>query len=105
MKKVIILLAVGIAVFLMYRWANPPPSPYAGFPQGFQREMERIDIKVREDSEGDLGQGAVALCRARLGIKERVQTGMDLVNRGYGANKAMEFSQCVVDLMYPVPNK
>ena len=73
MKKFIVLVGVGIAAWLLYRWANPPPPPYAGLPPGFQKEMERKDKQVHEDSAGDLGQGAVALCRATLGIKQKVK--------------------------------
>lgn len=103
MKKVVVLVVVGVAAFLVYRWAKPPLSPFAGlgFPPEFERYLEEIDKQVREDTAGDLGDGAVALCRARLGIKEKVERGEDLISRGYGEAKAEAFTECVLDLMYP----
>jgi hypothetical protein len=104
MKVVLFIIACAIAIVVLYNWANPTPSPYAGFPPGFQEEMERIDRQVKEDTAGDLGQGAIALCRARLGIKEPIQNGMDLIRRGYGVDKSMAFTDCVVNTMYPDPD-
>jgi hypothetical protein len=105
LKKIVVLVVIGIAALLVYRWANPPPDEYEGLPDWFRRDAIRAEKQVREDMAGDLGHGAVALCRARLGIKEPVQTGTDLINRGYGSDRAIAFLHCVVDLMYPVPNK
>jgi hypothetical protein len=104
-KAVIAIIAAGIAAFYIYAWTHPTPSPYADFPPALRKELEATDKQVKEDMAGDLGQGARALCRARLGIKEPVQTGMDLIKRGSGAKAAEAFDQCVVDLMYPIPEE
>jgi hypothetical protein len=100
MKKLIIVVGVVVAAVLLYRWAYPPIDPYEGMPAWLRQDMEKAAKQAKEDMSGDLGQGAIALCRARLGIKEPVQTAMDVVNRGLGSDKAIAFMKCVVDTMY-----
>jgi hypothetical protein len=104
-KKIIVIAVIAVAVVLAYRWANPPPDPYDGLPDWLRKDMERAEKQVREDTAGDLGQGARALCRARLGIKEPVQSSTDVIHQGYGLERAEAFMTCVVDLMYPVHDK
>ena len=103
MKAIIVIVVAGIAVFLLYKWANPPPSPYAGLPSEFRRMIEKSEEQVDKDVNSEFGRGAEAVCRHRLGIKEQVRTGVDVVNLGYGSDKAIAFVQCIADTMYPVP--
>ena len=105
MKKIAIIAVIAVAAVLIYRWANPPPDPYEGLPDWLRKASERAEKQVQEDMAGDLGKGAVALCRARLGIKEPVRSSTDMIHRGYDLQRARAFDHCVVDLMYPVPDK
>ena len=68
-----------------------------------KKAWDDSEKQFQEDMSGDLGHGAIALCRARLGIKEPVKNGMEIINRGYGSDRAIAFAQCVTDTMYPMP--
>ena len=105
MKRLLLIAVLGGAAFVLYGWAFPAPDPYAGLPPILRSEMQRAEKQVKEDMAGDLGQGAIRLCRARLGIKIPVTSGGELVDRGYGAQIAIKFDTCVTDTMYPTPDE
>ncbi len=105
MGKVIALIGAGIVFILLLSWWSYIPSAYRDFPPEFQKEMEKFEVQVHADYEGELGQMALRHCRQKFGIKQPVRGGMDVVNLGYGADKAIAFTQCVVDEMYPDPRK
>jgi hypothetical protein len=106
MKKAIAIGIGGIAAVLFYRWANPP-SAYdgLGLAPEYQQPMEKADRPDQKNFNSELAQGARTVCRQRLGIKEQVTTGMEVAKLGYGSDKATAFNRCIVDAMYPDPER
>jgi hypothetical protein len=108
-KKIGVIAVIAVVAVLAYhRWANPLPDPLdlSQFPEHIREQIPKDPKRYREDMAGDLGQGAIRLCRARLGIKEPAQPSLpDMLRRGYSSEEGWAFVHCVVDLMYPVPDK
>jgi hypothetical protein len=69
--------------------------------QNFMKFMEQMQRESKSDFEGPLGQRAIETCNRIHGIRGPIRNGQD-VARLYGARKAMEWTDCVVDTMHPV---
>ena len=106
MKKAIAIGVGGIFAVLFYWWANPPSSHEGlGLAPEYQQPMEKPDRPDQKNFNSELAQGARTVCRQRLGIKEQVTTGMEVAKLGYGSDKATAFNRCIVDAMYPDPER
>jgi hypothetical protein len=97
MAKTIAIVVAGIAIFLLVRETTTTRTDYS---LGFQAAMDNLRPRAHEDFEGDLGQKAREVCNRSLGITVPVKSGQDVL-RQYDPKKAMAFTDCVVDRMYP----
>jgi hypothetical protein len=105
MKKAIAIGVGGIFAVLFYWWAIRHPrmrgsdshlsisSPWRK-PTGRTRRISTVSSRK-----------APGLFAGRLGIKEQVTTGMEVAKLGYGSDKATAFNRCIVDAMYPDPER
>lgn len=75
-------------------------SPSYGQSEDFKKRLEDADRQSRSDFSGEKGQQAMEKCNRRLRIRVPVRNAQD-VAREYGVQRAMTWTQCVVDEMYP----
>jgi hypothetical protein len=64
--------------------------------------LDEQGAQVKSDSKGELGRKAREACNRIHGITVPVQTGKDVL-RSYGLQKAKDWTDCVVNYMYPIP--
>ena len=67
-------------------------------------DMEEAKKQAASDFKGARGQYARDTCGQKLGISAAVSDGRE-VARLYGAQKAIAWTDCVVDTLYPDPAK
>jgi hypothetical protein len=75
-----------------------------GLPPPLKRSLDEAKKQADTDMNGARGQQAREVCSRQLGVTSSVLTGQD-VARLYGAQKAIAWTDCVVDTMYPDPAK
>src|SRR5262245_42437730 len=80
------------------------PTLAHGQSDSFKRYLDSMKKEVEADSKGERGQQAIQACSQIHGISIPAQTIGD-VARSYGAKKAIEWAECVVDTMYPDPRR
>jgi hypothetical protein len=93
-----VVIFFGITVFSLFQVNAAPPDPDT------QRLMDEAQKQAASDFKGARGQYARETCGHKLGITAAVSDGRD-VARLYGAQKAIAWTDCVVDTLYPDPAK
>ena len=81
---------------------SAPPDP--DIPPATKRLTDEAQKQAASDFKGARGQNARETCGQKLGITAAVSDGRD-VARLYGAQKAIAWTDCVVDTLYPDPAK
>jgi len=81
---------------------SAPPDP--DVPPATKRLIDEAQKQTASDSKGPRGQYARETCGQKLGISAAVSDGRE-VARLYGAQKAIAWTDCVVDTLYPDPAK
>lgn len=102
MRDGLLIFAAALAIMGAVIWFNRLPSPYADWPPEMRKEQEKIDAMVKANWDGELGQGARALCNARLSTPA-AKTAAQVFDQ-YGTEKGSDWLKCVVNTMYPDPD-
>jgi hypothetical protein len=89
MGKIVLLIAAGIAIFLVIRWASVPREELT---PDYNRMME-FYRRAKKDFEGEAGQKARKICSQRLGTGS-ANTAQQVL-RLYGKDRADEFANCL----------
>jgi hypothetical protein len=102
MIKFVAGILVGLLIVFIARSWNSSRDQDDLMPPFMRKAYDQAGVQARSDLNSAVGERARNLCKARLGIVGEVKTGADVIALRYGADKAVAFTQCVVNTMYPV---
>jgi hypothetical protein len=97
-----VIISIGIAVLSLSQANSAQPEP--DIPPATKQLMDEAKKQAASDFKGARGQYARDTCGQKLGISAAVSDGRE-VARLYGAQKAIAWTDCVVDTLYPDPAK
>jgi hypothetical protein len=90
------LVLAGIVVAAIWVLRTQSRDPFDNLPEPLRQAARQS----KADLDGPLGQSAREQCSRKLGIKASLESGSQVAAQ-YGAQKAIEFSECVIETMYP----